>query len=116
LLLDAVGIAYYVSNAMPWGEILATYASDQKSGAQAMLIGSNTRTQASLAAFVNGANMLGCELEDTLTAAYLHLGPPTLAAALAVSEQYALNGEALVTAVYGAYEITAPLGELYGKQ
>jgi 2-methylcitrate dehydratase PrpD len=116
LLLDAIGIACYVSGETPWGKILSTYASNQKLDEGATIIGSGAQAQVASAAFINGSNMLGCEMEDTLTSAYLHLGPPTLATALALSEQYSLNGESVVTAVYGAYQITAPLGERYGKQ
>lgn len=115
LLLDAVGIAQYVSRYTVWGGIMNEYALAQNHPGEATLIGSDKRVYPTVAAFANGANMLGCEMEDTLTHAYLHLGPPVFGAALALSEQNSFSGKSFITAVYGAYEVTAPIGELIGR-
>lgn len=116
LLLDAVGIGYYSSSQTAWGKILNEYAVAQNHPGKAAVIGSDATMHPSTAAFTNGAHMLGCEMEDTLTHAYLHLGPAVFATSMALSEHYSLKGKDVITAVYGAYEITAPLGEIYGKR
>lgn len=115
LLLDAVGVAQYVSRHTIWGGIMKEYALRQGHPGKATLVGSDKRVYPTVAAFANGTNMLGCEMEDTLTHAYLHLGPPVFGASLALSEQNSFNGKSFITAVYAAYEVTAPIGALIGR-
>jgi 2-methylcitrate dehydratase PrpD len=110
----------FEAHELPWGKQAIEYASFCPSGPSTVL-GTNVKTAATEAAFVNGA--LGHSLlrEDMHVAAKSHLGVVVWPALLALAEMNEATGEDLLAAAIVGYEVGGRIGralfddELAGK-
>ncbi len=110
LVRDGLGIALYTSHGTPWGRMISDYALQETEQGVSTVIGTAAKSTASAAALANGTMILGFELEDTTPHAHSHIGPPTIAAALAVGEKIGASGKDLLTAIVVGYEAMGRIG------
>ncbi len=116
LIRDALSIALYVSHGTPWGRMVTDFAQQETEHGVSTVIGSTGQSTASAAALANGTMILGFELEDTSPHMHGHIGPPTIAAALAVGEKVNASGADLVTAVVAGYDIMGRVGSVVSEK
>lgn len=116
LVRDALGIALFASRGTPWGRIVTDFAVQETPQGVCTVIGSKTKSTASAAALANGTMILGFELEDTTPHAHAHIGPPTIAAALAMAEKVGASGEEFLTAIVAGYEVMGRVGRAVSEQ
>ncbi len=110
LVRDALGIALYTSHGTPWGRMVSDYAQQETEQGVSTIIGTAAKSTASSTALANGTMILGFELEDTTPHAHSHIGPPTIAAALAVGEKIGSSGKEVLTAIVAGYEAMGRIG------
>ncbi len=67
------------------------------------------------AALINGTAAHAIEFDDIYREAIYHPGAPTIAAALAATQDSGANGEALIKAVIAGYEISTRIGAAMGR-
>lgn len=115
LVRDALGIAMFTSHGTQWGRIVADFAMQDAPQGGSTIIGYASKSSASSAALANGTMMLGFELEDTTPHAHAHIGPPTIAAALAVGEKHGASGADLIAAIVAGYEVMGRIGRVISK-
>lgn len=99
LILDHVGIAYM--GAALTGAPLIAFARDQGGRADAVLLGSDLRVPAALAAGLNGQFSRATNFEETGPGR--HIGPLCVHTALAVGQRVGTTGRAMVTAAALGY-------------
>lgn len=114
LVRDALGIALFASRDTAWGRMVADFAMQEAPHGDSTIIGYASKGAASTAAMANGTMMLGFELEDTTPHAHAHIGPPTIAAALAIGERLEASGSDLITALVAGYEVMGRIGRVMG--
>jgi 2-methylcitrate dehydratase PrpD len=115
LIRDDLGIALFASHGTPWGRIVADVALQETADGTCTVIGYPAKSTASMAALANGTMILGFELEDTTPHAHAHIGPPTIAAALAMAEKTGASGAELMTAIVAGYEVMGRIGRVMGR-
>ena len=116
LIRDALGIALYVSHGTPWGRMLTDFALQETEHGVSTVIGSAAQSTAGAAALANGTMILGFELEDTSPHMHGHIGPPTIAAALAMGEKVNASGADVITAVVAGYDIMGRVGSVISEK
>jgi 2-methylcitrate dehydratase PrpD len=92
VILDLLGVTLAASR-QPIARILADYLHEISAAPKAGVIGSNLRTEASLAAWANGALAFALDFDDNI-----HGSTHTLPAALAIGEGNGANGATLLEA------------------
>jgi 2-methylcitrate dehydratase PrpD len=76
-------------------------------GDDAAVIGTKLRLPAPSAAFVNALHGRIHTFDDTYEPGTLHTGTPVVAAALALADKHAIDGETFLSAVIAGYEVAA---------
>lgn len=87
------------------------FAREYPGSSECTIIGYGDRMSPLNAALVNGVMMRALNFDDALEHAQLHVGPPVIAAALALGERENVSGEEFMTAVIAGFEVTVRLGE-----
>ena len=113
--LDWLGSAIAGSGKRPT-DILAALAKELGGNPEATVIpgGFRARTNAPLAALVNGAASHVVEMDDLHMASVFHPAAPIIPAVLAVAEREGSSGEDLIAAIVVGYEVGIRLGEAAG--
>jgi 2-methylcitrate dehydratase PrpD len=113
--LDWLGSAVAGSGKRPT-DIMAALAKELGGNPEATLIpgGFRSRTNAPLAALVNGAATHVVEMDDLHMPSVFHPAAPIVPAALAVAEREGSSGEDLIAAMVVGYEVGIRLGEAAG--
>lgn len=108
LILDSLGCALGGSRT-ELGRVVVETVKSLGGNPEATIIGDGIKTSSVFAAHVNAILVDALDFEDT----FHGLGHPSatvIPAALAVAEKERANGEQLITAVVGAYEVAVRLG------
>jgi 2-methylcitrate dehydratase PrpD len=108
-ILDIIGLSL-AATSLPLGRAVRKAANALGSGDKAEMIGYGDRTTTSLAALVNGTLAHGMDFDDTHNASVMHSSAPVVAAALAVGQEAAADGRALLLAVAAGNELNCRLG------
>lgn len=116
LVRDALGIALFTSHGTPWGRAVADMALHETRHGTGTVIGYASKSTTSMAALANGTMILGFELEDTTPHAHAHIGPPTIAAALAMAEKLGCSGADLIVAIVAGYDVMGRIGRAMGQR
>ncbi len=74
-------------------------------GDEATVVGTREKLPAAGAAFINALHARIHTFDDTYEPGTLHTGSPVVAAALALAEKHALDGETFLSAVIAGYEV-----------
>ncbi|MBI2862242.1 MAG: MmgE/PrpD family protein [Chloroflexi bacterium] len=115
-VLDFMGVALWVSHETPWGRMITELAAEGNCEGQSTIIGTPWRTIAPRAALANGTLGLGFEMEDSVLGTGVHVGPPTISAALAVAERQGASGRQLIEAIVAGYEVTSRVGAVTNQE
>jgi 2-methylcitrate dehydratase PrpD len=112
VILDALGCAIGAWRDDPQkAEIMAKVVGTFGSPSSASVWGSRgLKTDSALAALANGALVNAADFDDTHKRALLHTGSVVVPPALALAEERALSGRALVTSVVAGYEVAVRVG------
>ncbi|MGE4241198.1 MmgE/PrpD family protein [Ramlibacter sp.] len=110
-LLDMVACSLEAAD-LPWSRQAHAVAAAQGAHGVAGVIGSDLRTSAAEAAFVNGVQAHGLVREDMHPPSTSHIGVVVLPAALAMAEAEDADGAAFVAAVVAGYEAMGRLGRV----
>jgi len=107
--LDWLAALYPGTRAAPCLQLLGAHGDELGHGASS-LPGCGTTAFAPTAAWINGSVSHAVEFDDIYRDAVYHPGCPTIAAALAVAEDRAASGRALLNAIVAGYEISTRIG------
>jgi 2-methylcitrate dehydratase PrpD len=108
-LLDVLGVMLAAS-ATDYGRVIRASVLELASAGSSPLIGFSDRVAPVWAAFANGALAHALIFDDTHNETIVHPSGPVIGAALATAAGGHTSGEALLTAVIGATELTCRLG------
>jgi len=110
-IVDTVAVVTQ-GGSLPWSQIVARYAQRVGAGGRSRILGVGGRAvQAPAAALANGAFAHAFESDNlTRPGAGVHPGGTLLPPALAVAQEHASNGRALVTAVVAGFEVMYRIG------
>ena len=102
---------------LPWSQMINDYALSFGSGGRSRILGPGGRlVQPPMAALVNGASAHAFELDGAAKpSSGAHPGATIFPAALAIAQDRALSGKALVTAFVAATEVLLRIGAATGK-
>jgi len=112
IILDAVGCAIGAWRDDPSkADVMVRLAATFRAQPRASIWGSRGfRTDAALAAMVNGTLVNAADFDDTHKRALLHTGSVVVPPALALVEDLRLDGRALITSVVAGYEVAVRVG------
>lgn len=114
-VLDTVGLLLGASDA-PVAAMLRERVATSGGPGRSTVVGQTTTTSAGWAALANGAIAHSLDFDDTLPDSVVHPGSVVVPVALAVGEEVGATGREILTAIAGAYEITARLAQLGGTK
>jgi len=114
-IIDTVA-AIICGSAMPWSRIVIRYAERTGPGGRSHILGHHAApVQANAAALANGALAHAFELDSlTRPGAGAHPGATVLPPALAVAQEHAADGRALITAFVAGNEVMIRIGRATG--
>jgi len=113
LILDHLACALRGSY-LPWSRALIDWARTYDGSGEAILIGTELRTSALIAGFVNATAAHGLEYDDTHDASLSHPGAAVVATGLAVGTEVGATGRQVLQAIAAGYEVTARVGRATG--
>jgi len=113
LLLDHLACVLRGSY-LPWSRALIDWARTYDGSGEAVLIGTELRTSALIAGFVNATAAHGLEYDDTHDASLSHPGAAVVATGLAVGTEVGATGHQVLQAIAAGYEVTARVGRATG--
>lgn len=90
------------------------YATAHSGGSGLTILGTRDRAAPVDAAFAAAMTAHGAEINDFIPSVFVQPGPAVVSVALALAEQRALSGDALVRAVVAGYEVTARVPRAVG--
>lgn len=108
-ILDTIGNALAAA-AQDYGRAMHASALAIGGAGLSSILGFGDRTSAAAAALANGAMAGALSFDDTHNATIVHVTASVLGAALAMGEEVDAEGEAFVTALAGASELTCRIG------
>jgi 2-methylcitrate dehydratase PrpD len=114
-LLDTLGVILAAVDEPPGRAVLAV-ATRQGGRPEASVVGQAGRLPATWAALAHGTLAHALDFDDTLPAPVVHPGSLVVPTALAVSEAAGTDGEAVLAAIAGGYELAARLGAPAGRR
>jgi 2-methylcitrate dehydratase PrpD len=109
VFLDTLGVAL-ASSTMDFGAMVIKVAKRLGGAADSLIIGSSHRVAAANAVIANGTLAHGLDYDDTLEEAIVHTGSCAWMTALAVAEEAAANGQALLEAAIVGTEVLCKIG------
>jgi 2-methylcitrate dehydratase PrpD len=99
---------------LPWSRALIDWAKTYDGSGEAVLFGTELRTSALIAGFVNATAAHGLEYDDTHDASLSHPGAAVVATGLAVGTEVGATGKQVLQAIASGYEVTARVGRATG--
>jgi aconitate decarboxylase len=116
LMLDSLGCALYGAD-LEWSRILQDKLSAIDATRTCAVWGTGRKLSAPHAAFINGTQVQGFELDDVHRAGVLHVGAVVLPALVAVTEtKPGMSGREFLTAAVAGYEIGPRVGLCMGPE
>ena len=109
VFLDTLGVAL-ASSTMDFGAMVTRVAEKLGGGRHSLLIGSPSRVAAANAVIANGTLAHGLDYDDTLEEAIVHTGACAWMTALAVGEEVAASGTAVLEAAIAGTEVLCKVG------
>ena len=109
VFLDTLGVAL-ASSTMDFGAMVIKVARKLGGAAESLIIGSPHRVAAANAVIANGTLAHGLDYDDTLEEAIVHTGSCAWMTALAVAEETAASGRALLEAAIVGTEVLCKIG------
>ncbi|MEO6163855.1 MAG: MmgE/PrpD family protein [Candidatus Binatia bacterium] len=109
VFLDTLGVAL-ASSTMDFGAMVTKVAKKLGGGGDSVIIGSPERVAAANAVIANGTLAHGLDYDDTLEEAIVHTGACAWMTALAVAEETAASGAALLEAAIVGTEVLCKIG------
>jgi 2-methylcitrate dehydratase PrpD len=110
-ILDVIGLSI-AGRSTQFGKSVAGSAGDLYPGTESRLWGTDARSSAPGAAFVNGALSQALEYDDTHNESIVHISSPSVAAALALADRHGASGRELLAAVAIGNEISSRVGSV----
>jgi 2-methylcitrate dehydratase PrpD len=112
-VLDTVGLLLGAC-AGPGAAIVRERAMLSGQGGRSSVVGSAAAVSAGWAALANGVIAHSLDYDDTFPDSVVHPGSVIVPVALALGEEIGASGREILTAIVGAYEVTARLAQIGG--
>jgi 2-methylcitrate dehydratase PrpD len=109
VFLDTLGVAL-ASSTMEFGAMVTRVAQRLGGAPESLLVGSPARVAAANAVIANGTLAHGLDYDDTLEEAIVHTGSCAWMTALAVGEEVAATGAAVLEAAIAGTEVLCKIG------